>query len=249
MTQNRFYVYHLINPIDSRIFYVGKGTGNRCKQHLTDKQSYAFNKRLNGYIKNLIESNQIPIIVKISENLTEDDAYFLEESEIKKYGRVGLDEGGILLNILNSAKPPRYEGENHPWWGRTHTEESKQKMRETKKRNYELGITTRRTGFTLTQEAKDKISVKNKGRKRTSEAIEKTRQANLGRPQSDYQKQRATEANSKTYLVITPDGKEEVVTNLSAYSDSKNLSKQRMNDVACGRQKQHKGYVVYKLDQ
>jgi len=247
-TEERFYVYHIINPVTGRLFYVGKGTGCRCKQHLTDKESYAFNKRLNGYIRNLIESDNIPIIQKIAENLMEEDAYLLEESEIKKYGRVGFEKDGILLNILESGRPPRFEGENHPWWGRHHSEESKAKMSRTKKENFAKGITKPRSGFTLSPESKEKISIKNRGRKRTPEAIEKTRQANLGRPQSDFQKKRVEEVNSKRWLVIAPDGTEEIVVNLTRYSNEHGLNKKLMYSTGEGRQKQHKGYKVKKLD-
>jgi len=198
MNKNKFYVYHIINPITNRIFYVGKGTGNRCKQHLTDKKEYSFNKRLNGYIRNLIENKTRPIIIKIAENLSEEIAYKLEENEIKKYGRVGFEENGILLNILESGRPPKFEGEDHPWWGRSHTEESKQKISNTKKENFKSGKQIPRSGFTHTQETKEKISKANTGKKRSEEAIEKTRQANLGRPQTDYQKQKAREANEKS---------------------------------------------------
>jgi hypothetical protein len=245
--EKRFYVYYIKNPLDQRIFYVGKGTRCRSKQHLTDKQSYAFNKRLNGYIRNLIESNNIPIIEKLQEDLTEDEAYSLEEAEIKRLGRVGYEKDGILLNILESGKPPCFRGKDHPWWGRKHSQETIEKIKRTKKRNIELGITKVRSGFTLSPEAKKKIGDKNRGRKRTPEAIEKTRQANLGRSQSDYQKKRAEDANSKKWLIIKPDGTEEIVINLSKYCEKMRLSNKLMNGVANGRQKQHKGYKVFKL--
>jgi hypothetical protein len=121
-------------------------------------------------------------------------------------------------------------------------------MKRTKKRNKELGITKVRTGFTHTQETKEKISRKNSGKKRSPEAIEKTRQANLGRPQTDYQKKKAEDANSKKWLIIKPDGTEEVIVNLSKYSDENGLNGKTMNGVANGRQKQHKGYKVFRLD-
>lgn len=249
MSENRFYVYHIINPLEDRIFYVGKGTGDRCKQHLTDKKEYAFNKRLNGYIRNLISNNTPPIIVKIAENLLEEDAYQLEEFEIKKYGRVGFDEGGILLNILDSGRPPCFRGENHPWWGRKHTEESKQKMSNTKKENFKNGTKIPRRGFKHTEEAKEKNRQSHLGKKQPKEAIEKTRQANLGRPQTEFQKQRAREANQKKWLIITPDGKEEIIYNLRQYSLEKGVDQGNMVHVANGRQKQHKGYQVFRLEE
>jgi hypothetical protein len=64
---SKYYVYYLKNPIKNKIFYVGKGTGNRCKQHLTDKKSYCFNKRLNGYIRNLIDTNTPQEIIILSQ--------------------------------------------------------------------------------------------------------------------------------------------------------------------------------------
>ena len=247
LAENRYYVYHIINPITNRLFYVGKGSGTRCKQHLTDKKEYAHNKRLNGYIRNLIENNTPPIIIKIAENLTEDNAYELEECEIKKYGRVGFEEYGILLNILESGRPPKFKGEEHHWYGKKHTDESKRKMSETKKERYAKGIIRTCKGYKHTEEHKEKNRQAHLGKKRTPEAIEKTRQANLGKKQTDFQKQKAREANQKTWRVITPEGNEEIITNLRQYSLERGLDPGNMMHVARGRLKQHKGYKVFKI--
>ena len=247
--KTKYYVYHIINPITNRIFYIGKGCGSRCKQHLTDKKEYAFNKRLNGYIRNLINDNNIPIITKVAENLNEEEAYLLEESQIKKYGRVGFDEDGILLNILESGRPPSFKGEDHHWWGKKHSEESKKKMSETKKKMYASGtLVGSQTGKPLSNETKAKISKTKTGTKRTQEAIEKTRQANLGRPQTDFQKQRVREANQKKWLVITPEGKEEIVINLTKYCRENGLDQGNMTNVAHGKLRQYKGYKVFKVE-
>lgn len=32
----KYYVYALVNPLDNRIFYIGKGSGNRVFMHATD---------------------------------------------------------------------------------------------------------------------------------------------------------------------------------------------------------------------
>lgn len=246
--EKRYYVYHIINPITNRLFYVGKGTGNRCKQHLTDKREYSFNKRLNGYIRNLIEEGHKPITIKIAEDLTEEAAYELEEQEIKSHGRVGFEEGGVLLNILESGRPPKLEGENHPWFGRKHTQETKDKISKTKKERFASGQTKKRTGFKHSDETKEKNRQSHLGKKRTPEAIEKTRQANLGRPQTDFQKEKAREANQKKWLIIRPDGTEKIIVNLNAYCKEKDLSSSNMSSVAAGRLRQHKGYKVQRLD-
>lgn len=248
--QRKYYVYYLINPNTNRVFYVGKGTGIRCKQHLTDKKEYAFNKRLNGYIRNLIKNKTPPIIIKIAENLTEKIAYKLEENEIKNYGRVGFEENGILLNILESGRPPKFEGEDHPWWGRKHSEESKKKMSETKKERYANGIIKKRTGYKQSQETKEKNRLAHLGKKQSKESIDKrikTRKFN-NKPQTEYQKQKAREANQKTWKIITPEGNEEIITNLRQYSLERGLDPGNMMHVARGKQSQHKGYRVFKLE-
>jgi hypothetical protein len=243
----RYYVYHIINPITFRLFYVGKGVGYRCRQHLTDKPQYAHNKRLNGYIRNLINNNTPPTIIKIAENLPEEYAYELEELEIKKYGRVGFEENGILLNILESGRPPSFKGENHPFYGKKHTEESKRKMSETEKKKFSDGMVHPLLGKNHSQETIDKIKKSKKGQKPSEKAIQNSIESRLGKPQTDYQKQRAREANEKTWRIITPEGEEVIITNLRQYSLERGLDPGNMMHVAAGRQKQHKGYKVFKL--
>lgn len=248
--EKRYYVYHIVNPLTNRIFYVGKGTKSRCKQHLTDKKEYAFNKRLNGYIRNLIENNTPPVITKIAENLTEQEAYELEESEIKKYGRKGIDDEGILLNLLESGRPPVFRGENHPWYGKSHTEETKRKISETKKEKIKNGLIIPRRGFTHTEEAKEKNRQAHLGKKQTDETINKrikTRKENK-KPQTEYQKQKAREANEKSWRIITPEGTEEIITNLRQYSLERGLDPGNMMHVSAGRLKHYKGYRVFKID-
>ena len=155
----------------------------------------------------------------------------------------------ILLNILESGRPPSFKGEDHHWWGKKHSEESKKKMSETKKKMYASGtLVGSQTGKPLSNETKAKISKTKTGTKRTQEAIEKTRQANLGRPQTDFQKQRVREANQKKWLVITPEGKEEIVINLTKYCRENGLDQGNMTNVAHGKLRQYKGYKVFKVE-
>jgi len=84
----------------------------------------------------------IPIIEKVKENLNENEAYELEEELIKKYGRRGIDENGILMNICNSVRPPipNRPGKLHPMYGKNHTEETRERMRDFHRNNYENSI-------------------------------------------------------------------------------------------------------------
>lgn len=146
---NNYYVYQYINPLTKQPYYIGKGKDNRCYIHLNLKST--FNKRFNGYNKKLISQGIQPIIIKIKENMTEKDAYNLEEKLIKKYGRKGIDDNGILLNILQESKAPNRQGKKHKqksiikmrrqrqninahFYGKKHTNETKEKIRQ-----YNLG--------------------------------------------------------------------------------------------------------------
>ena len=48
MLQNKYYVYALIDPINSLPFYIGKGCNNRAWQHLKDNETC--NKKKLNYI-------------------------------------------------------------------------------------------------------------------------------------------------------------------------------------------------------
>lgn len=241
-----YYVYGLINPKTNRLFYIGKGSGNRCKQHLTDKSSYASNKRLNGYIRNLIKENKTPEIIKFHENLNENIAYLYEESLIQFYGRKGIDEFGILLNILESGRPPNFSGEEHPWWGRKHSDESKKKMSETKKEMYSM---TKHPwiGRKHTEETKRKISAKKKGNTiLTDETKRKISEKLKGRNQTKTQKLAAKLANSCWWKVIDKDGKEYTTQELKLLSEYLGYGKFKLINIYHGKVKSN-GIQIIKL--
>ena len=90
-----YYVYGYIRKIASMdgpagsFYYIGKGMGNRARDN----------------------HRHIPVpkdpkrIVKIAENLTEEDAFSLEKSQIKEYGRI--DNGtGCLRNLTDGGEGP-----------------------------------------------------------------------------------------------------------------------------------------------
>lgn len=102
----RFYVYMLLDPRkNNQPFYVGKGCGDRINLH----------ERFKDCNKNTFKDRTIKAIhkkglkikkVKVADNLTELEAYELEESLIVKYGRRHLDDNGILTNITLQFPPP-----------------------------------------------------------------------------------------------------------------------------------------------
>lgn len=245
---NNYYVYHLINPITNCVFYVGKGTKNRCYTHSKDTLETARNKRLWGHINNIRKQGYEPIVIKIQENLEENYAYELEEIEIKKYGRVGFEENGILMNIVNGGtNPPTLYGEDNGFYGKQHTEETKRLMSKKAKGRKHSEETKRkmsesRKGVPKSEETKRKIGDKSRGRVTSKETKQKLREYNL---REDVLRKNI-ESKQQEWIVTTPDGVEEDVINLSDYCVEKGLSRSKMYSVASGKRNHHKGFKCRK---
>ena len=73
-----FYVYAYVDPIDSTIRYVGKGTGNRALSHLHSDEESDKVEWIQG-LKKMDKSPQIDIIAR---NLSEETALLIERSLI-----------------------------------------------------------------------------------------------------------------------------------------------------------------------
>lgn len=102
---NVYYVYAYLDPrkpgkfkydnykFDYEPFYIGKGKGNRYKIHLG---MYDNNNYKNNKIRKIINNKMIPIILKISENLSEEMSIILEKDLIKLLGRKDKDRGPLV---------------------------------------------------------------------------------------------------------------------------------------------------------
>lgn len=101
-----YYVYFLCFP-NGQPFYVGKGKGHRGFVHFNEE---AGNKLKLDTIKSIIDVGSYPILYIAESNLTENEAFRLEEIHISYYGRIGIDPGGILTNILPGGTGFPYTG-------------------------------------------------------------------------------------------------------------------------------------------
>ena len=232
--EQKFYVYHLINPETNRVFYVGKGTGRRCYAHLSENPNTCRNKRLYGHIKNIRKHGIEPKVIKIKENLTEELAYKLEAQEIKKYGRISFDEGGILFNIMEGGfGPPTLFGEDNGFYGKTHTEETKKIIGEINK------------GRKRSEDHRRSISEAQKGIPKSEEHKSKIRQKAKGRAHNQETKNKLSKHFSKLWIITLPDGKEILIKNLNKFCKINSLSQSNMSTIATGgKKKTCKGHKV-----
>jgi hypothetical protein len=91
-----YYVYSLKDPRQqpASIFYIGKGTGSRATDHLKKVDET----RKGKFIQQIVNEGYIPIVNKIIEKLSEEQAYQAELELIALFGTI--DTGGILFNSV-----------------------------------------------------------------------------------------------------------------------------------------------------
>lgn len=116
---NEFYVYSYESPDTFVPFYIGKGKGNRHAYHLLEakkEQTFDKNKHKINKIKKILASGSEPVISIVMDNMTEEDAFELEEFLIQEIGRadIGL---GTLTNLSNGGEGGKgidHKGEKKP---------------------------------------------------------------------------------------------------------------------------------------
>lgn len=155
--KKRFYVYIYLNPLEKRSFtccdkvleyqpfYVGKGCRDRDLKHYKEairiirlNELYDTRNRKINKIINIINKGFNPMIIKIKENLLEDEAYKLEIELVDYFGI--KDEGGILCNYESGGRG-----------GYTVSEESRKKM------------SNSALGRVVSEETRLKLSIAKKG--------------------------------------------------------------------------------------
>jgi hypothetical protein len=97
----KFYVYMLIDPVTTIPFYIGKGSGDRYKKHVS-KVNYDTNRHKANKIKQILRSGAQPEYKFPGVNLTENEAFALEIELIAFYGRADLGLGP-LTNLTDGG--------------------------------------------------------------------------------------------------------------------------------------------------
>ena len=162
-----FYVYQYVNPVTNLPFYIGKGQGKRAYDHLKMVKRNTDKNACTMFCEKLINSGIEPQIVFVHYDNDEDVIYDLESQLIKKYGRLGLEPDGILVNKSKGGK------RNSGWH---HTDETKNLMSKAKLGNSNHSDETKlliakNTSKALmdSPEARLKISQRHKGIPKSNE--------------------------------------------------------------------------------
>lgn len=156
------FIYTLSHPITKEIRYVGKTfkkLNQRLKNHVWESKQPTCHRH--NWINKLLNDNLRPEI-KVLDVVPEEDWQFWEIYWIEQLKSWGL-------NLTNSTSG----GEGCDWTGKTHKQESKEKMSKAK-----IGIPTWNKGKTLTDNHKAKLSSSHTGKKLSNESIEKRSQTN-----------------------------------------------------------------------
>lgn len=178
-------------------FYVGKGKGSRDKEHLAEYSlKHSSNPYKNRKIKKILAEGSEPLIIRLHNDLSDDDAIRLEIETIRAIGRLNLRRGP-LVNLTDGGEgtsgritsyatkelmskqrtgkkqsPAQYTANCN----RTHSEATIAKMSQCQK-----GI--RR----LTDEQYSEIAEKNRGKKRSPETIKLLSDMRRGKRQTPAQ--------------------------------------------------------------
>ena len=102
-----YYVYALVDPRNNRVFYVGKGAGNRVFQHAKGELPEESQSLELDTIRSILDAGKLVHCYILRHNLTEKDA----ESALGEF----LGDKGSNMNELVTKIVSRPHQWNHPW--------------------------------------------------------------------------------------------------------------------------------------
>ena len=95
-----FYVYALVDPRDKKIFYVGKGSGDRVFQHAEDSLNDNDESLKFSTIRDIHSANLEVEYYIIRHNLSEHEAYLVESTIIDLLTYEAFNRENILTNVV-----------------------------------------------------------------------------------------------------------------------------------------------------
>jgi hypothetical protein len=233
-----FYVYELWNPLKNKIFYVGKGTGNRIVRHERYNPALENPQKAKDRIIRKIQDAGLEVIKKIIfETEIEDEAFAKERELIKIYGRkdlglgplTNLTDGGEGGDTWTGMLPEKRQARIDKWHNTfdSKTEEELKNISYKKsvglKQEWENNREARMRGVKKSMQTRDRVThakAVSEGwhnrpeeeKQKTAEKrrmIRKTLEANEEfQEKMNKCRQAAHEATSEPILAITPTGQE-----------------------------------------
>lgn len=95
-----YYVYALVDPRDKRIFYIGKGSGDRVYQHAADSLNESFESLKLSTIREILSEGLQVEYYFIRHNLTEDEAFLVESTVIDILTYDAFNTDHFLTNLV-----------------------------------------------------------------------------------------------------------------------------------------------------
>lgn len=132
-------------------------------------------KHLNGYVRQIIAFYN-------SEKELNEAEYNLIHPHLGKEYCLNLTEGGLGTHL---------KGEKHPFFGKHHTNETKQRISEKNK-----GRKNPKSSHPMLEKTRKKISIANKGKKRSEETKQKISQSNKGKIRTEEYKRNISIKNT-----------------------------------------------------
>ena len=232
METNKYYVYALLDPrksgefkygrysFDFEPFYIGKGSGRRIKKHFASSNlnNDNHNRYKNNKIKKILSLRLYPLEFFWETNLSEEEAFRLEENMIEAIGR--KEKGGPLTNIKGGGE------------GASLSEETKIKLSIANK-----GNTPWIKGRTHSDKSKNLIS-KNNAKYWLGKTYDEKRKKEM----SEITKKQDFSFREKIYECISPFGEIHIVKGLKEFCRNNNLTRSKMVSIATNKSGTHKGW-------
>lgn len=181
-----FYVYQLRLDGEEKPFYIGKGTGDRASAHMRPS-NLAVDNTFKARVIRKAQSNGVKISVEyVERNLSESEAYELEEMYIWLYGK-RANGTGCLANLGDGGKG----GSSGHTYVRTREHIEKHRIKMTGRKlsdDHKKKVGDFHRGKPKSEETRKKMSESATGRVMSAESIEKRVTKIRGKPLGDAHK-------------------------------------------------------------
>lgn len=210
---NKYYTYKLISSINGEVFYIGKGSGDRCQRHLKiaigKSKSKSKNPKLYNKINDILSKEGEIIIEKVLETNIEKDALDMEVYLINEIGIENLCN--LTLGGEGTSYPNGFSDKhkfnisqsklnNHWVKYKIFTDDEKKVISERVKELYRIGkLVPYFKGKNHTKETNDKMSKSHLNKEFSITHKENLSKSLSGRKLTDEHKKNLSQSHKNNY--------------------------------------------------